>query len=55
MARRRSGWPFVEAVRRTIRGRHYSLRTEDACPGGIKRFILFHGKRRPAQMDETEE
>lgn len=41
-------------MRRAIRVRHYSLRTEDAYLGWIKRFILFHGKRHPAQMGETE-
>ena len=54
MAHRQSGCPFVEAVRRAIRVRHYSLRTEDACPGWIKRFILFHGTRHPAQMGESK-
>lgn len=54
MGHRQSASPFLEEVRRAIRVRHYSLRTEDAYLGWIKRFILFHGKRRPAQMGETE-
>ena len=54
MGHRRSASPFLEEVRRAIRVRHYSLRTEDAYLGWIKRFILFHGKRHPAQMGETE-
>ena len=54
MGHRQSASPFLEEVRRAIRVRHYSLRTEDAYLGWIKRFILFHGKRHPAQMGETE-
>lgn len=37
-----------------MRTRHYSLRTEEAYVGWIRRFILFHGKRHPAQMAEAE-
>lgn len=54
MGHQESASPFLEEVRRAIRVRHYSLRTEDAYLGWIKRFILFHGKRHPAQMGETE-
>jgi len=41
-------------VREAIRLRHYSLRTEDSYLHWIKRFILFHGKRHPAEMGEAE-
>jgi len=34
--------------------RHYSVRTEEAYVGWIKRFILFHGKRHPLEMGEDE-
>jgi integron integrase len=34
--------------------RHYSVRTEEAYIGWIKRFILFHGKRHPLEMGEDE-
>jgi integrase len=34
--------------------RHYSIRTEEAYIGWIKRFILFHGKRHPLEMGEDE-
>jgi integrase len=34
--------------------RHYSMRTEEAYVGWIKRFILFHGKRHPLEMGEDE-
>jgi integron integrase len=41
-------------VRRAIRARHYSPRTEKAYVRWIIRFILFHGKRHPAEMGSTE-
>jgi len=37
-----------------LRRKHYSLRTEQSYVDWIKRFILFHGKRHPAQMDKAE-
>ena len=39
--------PFLNEVIRAIRVRHYSIRTEQAYVGWIKRYILFHGKRHP--------
>ncbi len=41
---------FLDEVRDAIRARHYSYRTEEAYTGWIRRFILFHGKRHPADM-----
>lgn len=41
-------------VRDTLRTRHYSRRTEQAYLAWIKRFILFHRKRHPAEMGEAE-
>ena len=41
-------------VREEIRKRHYSRRTEKSYVGWIRRFILFHGKRHPAEMGEAE-
>ena len=41
-------------MRQAIRARHYSLRTEEAYVGWIRRYILFHDKRHPAEMGETE-
>ncbi|WP_066337977.1 site-specific integrase [Azohydromonas lata] len=32
----------------------FSLRTEEAYVGQAKRFILFHGKRHPKEMDVEE-
>jgi integron integrase len=37
-----------------IRTRHYSSKTEEAYTGWIRRFILFHNKRHPSEMGETE-
>jgi integron integrase len=34
--------------------RHLSLRTEQAYTNWIKRFIIFHGKKHPRDMGETE-
>ena len=34
--------PFLDQVRRAIRVRHYSIRTEHSYIHWIKRFILFH-------------
>jgi len=41
-------------VRRAIRLKHYSIRTEEAYTDWIRRFILFHGKRHPKDMAEPE-
>ena len=45
---------LLDRVRIAIRARHYSLRTEEAYVGWIRRFILFHGKRHPMEMAEPE-
>ena len=45
---------LLDQVRQAIRRRHYSLRTEDADVAWVRRFILFHGKRHPAEMGEAE-
>ncbi len=46
--------PFLELCRHKIRLKHYSLRTEQAYLDWIKRFILFHGKRHPAELGAPE-
>jgi integron integrase len=43
---------LLDEVRRLMRFRHYSLRTEEAYVGWIRRYILFHGKRHPRDLDE---
>lgn len=45
---------LLDQVRQACRVRHLSLRTEDSYVQWSKRFILFHGKRHPREMAETE-
>jgi len=45
---------LLDRVREEIRKRHYSRRTEKTYVGWIRRFILFHGKRHPAEMGAEE-
>jgi integron integrase len=45
---------LLDQVRDAIRTRHYSYRTEEAYVGWIRRYILFHGKRHPAEMGKPE-
>lgn len=45
---------LLDQVRDAIRLRHYSLRTEQTYVDWIRRFILFHRKRHPAQMGAEE-
>ena len=45
---------LLEQLRDEIRFRHYSIRTEQAYLGWVKRFILFHGKRHPRDMGAEE-
>ena len=45
---------LLDRVRDRIRYKHYSIRTEEAYVSWIKRYILFHGKKHPADMGKTE-
>ncbi len=45
---------LLDRVRAAIRARHYSRRTEKAYVAWIRRFILFHHKRHPAEMGGAE-
>jgi len=45
---------LLDRMRRIIRLKHYSLRTEQAYLHWAKRFILFHGKRHPETMGASE-
>lgn len=45
---------LLDEVRAAIRLRHYSIRTEEAYVGCIRRFILFHHKRHPQEMGVDE-
>jgi len=48
------GKPLLERLRHHIRLLHYSIRTEEAYVSHVRRFILFHQKRHPAQMGAEE-
>lgn len=45
---------LLEQLRAEIRVRHYSLRTEEIYIHWVRRYILFHDKRHPAEMGEPE-
>lgn len=45
---------LLDQVRDAIRVRHYSRRTEETYVDWIRRFILFHDKRHPADMGASE-
>ena len=45
---------LLDQVRTVIRVKHFSLSTERAYVGWIRRFILFHHKKHPKEMAETE-
>jgi integron integrase len=45
---------LLDQVRDVIRRKHFSLRTERAYTDWIRRYILFHNKRHPREMAETE-
>jgi hypothetical protein len=46
--------PFLKEVRKVLRVQHYAIRTEQSYVEWIKRFILFHNKRHPNEMGESE-
>ena len=45
---------LLDRVRWHLRVKHYSLRTEELYAHWIRRFIVFHEKRHPAEMGEEE-
>jgi integron integrase len=45
---------LLDRVREAIRARHYSRRTEESYVAWIRRLILFHHKRHPADMGRVE-
>jgi hypothetical protein len=45
---------LLDCVRRALRARHYSRRTEQAYAAWIIRFAEFHGRRDPVEMGEQE-
>lgn len=44
----------MDQVREKIRLRHYSIRTEEAYVGWIKRYIYFHNKQHPKDLGRHE-
>jgi integron integrase len=48
------GKKILDQVSDAIRLKHYSYRTEETYKEWIKRFILFHHKRHPAEMGAPE-
>jgi integron integrase len=45
---------LLDQVREAIRVRHYGRRTEEAYVLWIRRFVIFHGKRHPAELGAAE-
>lgn len=45
---------LLDRVREAVRTRHYSRRTEKAYVAWVRRYILFHAKRHPAEMGGDE-
>ena len=45
---------LLDQVRHALRAKHYSLNTEETYVSWIKRFILFHHKRHPQEMNSPE-
>jgi integron integrase len=45
---------LLDRMQATLRLKHYSYRTEQSYLDWARRFILFHGKRHPAEMGAAE-
>jgi integron integrase len=45
---------LLDQLREELRLKHYSYRTEQAYVDWVRRFILFHNKRHPAEMGAPE-
>lgn len=45
---------LLDQLRERIRLKHYSIRTEQSYVQWVKRYIIFHGKRHPADMGKAE-
>jgi len=48
------GKKLLDQYRDALRVRHYSYRTEVTYTSWVRQFILFHNKRHPREMGETE-
>jgi integron integrase len=45
---------LLDAVRARMRTRHLSRATEDAYVGWIRRYVAYHGRRHPRELDERD-
>lgn len=45
---------LMEVVRRTMRERRYSRRTEEAYVSWFRRYLVFSGRRHPADLDVAD-
>ena len=45
---------LLDRVREAVRVRHYSMRTEEAYVGWVRRFVRFHGLRHPQVLGGRE-
>ena len=45
---------LLDQVRDALRLKHYAYRTEQSYVDWIKRYILYHDKTHPKDMDEPE-
>jgi len=45
---------LLDQVRDALRLKHYSTRTKNSYVDWIRRYILFHHKRHPAEMGAAE-
>ena len=45
---------LIDQLITALRSRHYSIRTEQAYSGWVRRFVRFHSLRHPAEMGEVE-
>lgn len=45
---------LLDQVRQALRLKHYSYETEKSYVHWVKRFILYHDKRHPAEMGKEE-
>ncbi len=48
------GKKLLDQMRETLQTQHYSYRTENTYVDWAKRFIMFHNKRHPKEMGESE-
>jgi site-specific recombinase XerD len=46
--------PLLDHLRKALRARHCSRRTEEAYSLWVRRYVRFHGLRRPRDMGEPE-